>query len=323
MLPVIEWEEDAHELLEDNVPFLVNSTDWTPPISGFKELFNLPLDSKVTIHCSHKCSKSSTLRNFLEKNDICEDKDTSCSPLYLKDWHAKHDGLIGIYEKPKAMRDDWIEGFFASDAGRTVGDGSDYAFLYAGYQNTKTLLHHDVMSSYSWSVNISGSKRWVLFPPHVTHALDGISDIDLDSTEEFVQIAMPASITIFQPTGMVMFVPSGWHHQVWNLEDTLSLNQNWANGYNIGIMWSALHARYLDVVESISDCKEFIDTEEEWQNECQKMLLLLHGIDIPGFIRIVEWGLEHSHTYPKPLLTNIYNILSEAQETLLLTGSYP
>ncbi len=38
-------------------------------------------------------------------------------------------------------------------------------------QGTWTPLHADVLRSYSWSVNVAGSKRWLLLPPRHTHLL--------------------------------------------------------------------------------------------------------------------------------------------------------
>ena len=38
---------------------------------------------------------------------------------------------------------------------------------------------------------------------------------------------------IIQRRGEVIFVPSGWHHQVENVEDTISINHNWFNAANI------------------------------------------------------------------------------------------
>lgn len=36
--------------------------------------------------------------------------------------------------------------------------------IIVGAAGTWTALHHDVIRSYSWSVNICGRKRWIMFP---------------------------------------------------------------------------------------------------------------------------------------------------------------
>ena len=51
---------------------------------------------------------------------------------------------------------------------------------------------------------------------------------------------MERSYEVIQETGDVIFVPSGWHHQVHNLEDTISINHNWFNGANVGRIFGEL-----------------------------------------------------------------------------------
>ncbi|KAL5146254.1 JmjC domain-containing protein 4 [Glycine soja] len=36
-----------------------------------------------------------------------------------------------------------------------------------------------------------------------------------------------------EDAGEIIFVPSGWYHQFHNLEDTISINHNWFNAYNL------------------------------------------------------------------------------------------
>ena len=56
---------------------------------------------------------------------------------------------------------------------RTVDKGrlDDYRFVYLGPKGSWTPLHHDVLASYSWSTNLCGVKRWLLFPPEATPLL--------------------------------------------------------------------------------------------------------------------------------------------------------
>ncbi|GIY93508.1 2-oxoglutarate and iron-dependent oxygenase JMJD4 [Caerostris extrusa] len=106
----------------------------------------------------------------------------------------------------------------------------DYKFVYMGPKNTWTPLHADVYGSYSWSANIGGRKRWKL--------------------------------------EKLFFVPSGWYHQVWNIEDTISINHNWFNSCNIHYIWHCLHKSALDVEKELSDCK----SADDWENMCQDVL---------------------------------------------------
>ena len=53
----------------------------------------------------------------------------------------------------------------------------------------------------------------------------------------------------------MIFVPSGWHHTVENLQDTLSINTNWLNGHNIHWAASLLRSERKAAVEAIEDCR--------------------------------------------------------------------
>ena len=54
--------------------------------------------------------------------------------------------------------------------------------------------------------------------------VEAVDERKLDSATKF---------EIIQNSGETVFVPSGWHHQVYNLVDTISINHNWFNGCNI------------------------------------------------------------------------------------------
>ena len=50
-------------------------------------------------------------------------------------------------------------------------------------------------------------------------------------------LAYAARLEAVQERGEVMFVPSGWHHQVHNLCDTVSVNHNWFNWCCLRQVW--------------------------------------------------------------------------------------
>jgi hypothetical protein len=62
--------------------------------------------------------------------------------------------------------------------------------------------------------------------------------------------------TLIKGPGEVIFVPSGWYHQVINLTDTLSINHNWFNGCNLERIWSQLRQELVKVQAEIQDCFE-------------------------------------------------------------------
>lgn len=95
---------------------------------------------------------------------------------------------------------------------------------------TRTPFHADVFRSYSWSANICGRKKWLLYPPGQEEFLrdtHGNLPYDVTSAElrdrglypHFEEACQP--LEIIQEAGEIIFVPSGWHHQVYNLVRTV------------------------------------------------------------------------------------------------------
>ena len=175
-----------------------------------------------------------------------------------------------------------------STTASTAGSGgtpvacSDYRFLYLGPQGTKTGLHSDVLRSFSWSANVAGRKRWRLLPPQYSHLLrdrhgrgcapdfgrtrssgDGASGSteggeDAEEGEEFPGLAEARRhlLEVTQGPGSALFVPSGWHHTVENLEATLSINHNWINACTVHRTWALLAREREEAAAAIEDCRE-------------------------------------------------------------------
>lgn len=73
-----------------------------------------------------------------------------------------------------------------------------------------------------------GKKRWLLFPPGQENYLKNVNgDLVYDITSTELDNASTCNYTcnnktlksfeVIQEAGQIIFVPSGWHHQVWNL----------------------------------------------------------------------------------------------------------
>lgn len=153
----------------------------------------------------------------------------------------------------------------------------------------RTPFHSDVFSSFSWSTNIVGTKKWIFFPPLEEDKLrDGLMNLPFDLSEEkyqnLIQEKGVRSIEVIQKAGQTLFVPSGWHHQVWNLEDTISVNHNWFNGCNIHCIWDAIFAKFNDVLREIDDCKDM----DGFVEHCQLMLKSDFGLDFQIFLDILN-----------------------------------
>jgi hypothetical protein len=90
-------------------------------------------------------------------------------------------------------------------------------------------FHADIFRSFSWSVNICGRKTWLFFPPGQEEALrDCHGNLPYDVTSSMILDAhlhprlQPTTLPleVIQEAGEMVFVPSGWHHQVHNLVRT-------------------------------------------------------------------------------------------------------
>ncbi|KAL4216910.1 JmjC domain-containing protein 4 [Mactra antiquata] len=168
-----------------------------------------------------------------------------------------------------------------------------------GPKGTWTPFHADVFRSYSWSANICGKKKWIFYPPGCEESLKDrhgnlIYDImspDHDDLEKYPHAHKVKSqrLEVIQGQGQVIFVPSGWHHQVFNLEDTISINHNWLNGCNIDICWKHLYDNLINVKHEIEDCKNM----EGWTEQCQLILKATAGMDYLQFIDMLKVITSH------------------------------
>lgn len=102
----------------------------------------------------------------------------------------------------------------------------DFSYYHLHFLATRTPFHADVFRSYSWSANICGRKKWLLYPPGQEEFLrdtHGNLSYDVTSAELRDRGLFPNSeeacqpLEIIQEAGEIIFVPSGWHHQVYNL----------------------------------------------------------------------------------------------------------
>ncbi|XP_030045757.1 2-oxoglutarate and iron-dependent oxygenase JMJD4 [Microcaecilia unicolor] len=210
-----------------------------------------------------------------------------CSPkgcLYLKDWHM-HRAFPdkNIYSTLVYFTSDWLNEYWDAIA------GDDYRFVYMGPKGSWTPFHSDVFRSYSWSVNICGRKKWLLFPPGQEEYLrDRHGQLAYDVTLPDLQDSClyPHSakgcqpLEVIQEAGETIFIPSGWHHQVHNMEDTISINHNWVNGCSVTCMWHFLQCELKAVKQEIGEWRETMD---DWHQHCQVVMKSCTGIDYKEF----------------------------------------
>ncbi|KAM3177503.1 hypothetical protein ACTXT7_004430 [Hymenolepis weldensis] len=212
--------------------------------------------------------------------------------LYLKDWHYfRNLNFNDFYNLPVYFSSDWLNEF--SDFRTDCDD--DFRFVYIGPKGTWTPLHTDVYCSYSWSANIIGLKRWWILPPGEEKKLIGPNGGSLPPDISDRKFAKPGSENsdlpqcyIFdQRPGEMFFVPSGWYHQVLNLTDCVSINNNWLNACNVGFVWRHLQSQLHEVKRSCSDAQ----STPGWNEACQDCLKAWEGWNYAEFFLLLKYIL--------------------------------
>ncbi|CAK4080965.1 unnamed protein product [Aphanomyces euteiches] len=208
---------------------------------------------------------------------------------YMKDWHFTRDfPNDSIYITPRFFTDDWLNWWWDRKG------GDDYRFVYLGPKGSFTPLHHDVLQSYSWSINIAGQKEWILFPPSETWKLKNrfgrtpSGSIKTCDPAEFPHAASAQRLTIVQDIGTALFVPSGWFHQVTNLTETLSINHNWFNAYTLRLIWVFFQQELQAVEHEIAHCRDSFESVAEWREHCQLILRANIGMNYDEFHQLLQ-----------------------------------
>ncbi|XP_048212442.1 2-oxoglutarate and iron-dependent oxygenase JMJD4 isoform X2 [Perognathus longimembris pacificus] len=200
--------------------------------------------------------------------------------LYLKDWHLCRESTVedleDVFTLPVYFSSDWLNEFW------DALDVDDYRFVYAGPKGS------------CWSVNICGRKKWLLFPPGQEEPLRDLhGSLPYDVTAPSLldahlyprlQHSSPP-LEVMQEAGEMVFVPSGWHHQVYNLDDTISINHNWVNGCNLFNMWHFLQQELQAVQREISEWK---DSMPNWHHHCQVIMKSCSGINFEEFYHFLK-----------------------------------
>lgn len=114
-------------------------------------------------------------------------------------------------------------------------------------------------------------------------------DLNEEKYQNLIRDSNIRSFEVIQRPGQTVFVPSSWHHQVWNVDHTISVNHNWFNGCNIHCIWSAMCGKFEDVLREIDDCKDM----ENFDEHCQLMLKSDFGLDFQMLLDILSFIVEN------------------------------
>ncbi|KAB2001439.1 hypothetical protein ES319_D12G302400v1 [Gossypium barbadense] len=113
----------------------------------------------------------------------------------------------------------------------------------------------------------------------VYNIFDDISETDFPGFKKAIWLEC------IQEQNEIIFVPSGWYHQVHNLEDTISINHNWFNSYNLSWVWDLLLRDYKEAKEYIEDIKDICD---DFEGLCQRNLAANTGMNFNDFFIFIS-----------------------------------
>ena len=192
--------------------------------------------------------------DYFKYADLTQDE----QPFYLFDKEF-------VRKAPGLLADFWPPECFGEDLFAHLGEEArpDYRWLIAGPARSGSFFHKDPNATSAWNAVVSGSKKWVLFPPEVAppgvHASADGADVatSVSLAEWFLNFYAEARASEEPPlecvvrAGEVIFVPSGWWHLVLNVEDSVAVTQNFCSRANLRRVESALRRPHL-----VSGCPE-------------------------------------------------------------------
>jgi len=277
------------------------------------------------------CGKELKNALLLIKGDAAE---------YLRDWHYARDAISLpspgerrplLREIPSVLASDHLNLFCDALAAATEGPVDDFRFAYVGRPGSRSLLHHDVLASHSWSINLSGQKLWLLLSPDdcaLAQFYDAwgalkvsslLADEDVDALVQRSSSGPPLQpadiaglrlsaaalallppgarpLTYLQLPGDAVFVPSGWHHEVVNLGHepiVLSVNANWFSGPALLRVLAFLERELAAIRERVAEPGPSGAYDAEFEAHCQKLMRLNSGLSLVDFARLLLFKADH------------------------------
>ncbi|KAF9275930.1 hypothetical protein BGZ68_010368 [Mortierella alpina] len=179
-----------------------------------------------------------TIQNYFKYAQGTKDE----SPLYLfdKNFGERCQGILEDMEVPEYFREDFF--------GMMGDQRPDYRWIIIGPARSGSTFHKDPNATSAWNAVITGSKKWIMFPPHILPP-------GVFTNEDESEVTSPVSLmewfsNFYASTqipddpaerplegicreGEIMFVPRGWWHAVVNLDDCIAVTQNYVGSQNL------------------------------------------------------------------------------------------
>jgi histone arginine demethylase JMJD6 len=175
---------------------------------------------------------------------------THDDPLYLfdEDFSSAVPDMLEDYTVPAGLFADDVLPLYKSlnDGGPVESEQSNQnatvrpmsrKWLLIGPRGSGTDVHTDPDGTSAWNSVIHGCKRWAFVDPCVPES-------DVLGPESHYKQALPAQCwfadtlpllverypqhvqELIQPPGSMVYIPEGWWHAVWNVEDTVAITHN-------------------------------------------------------------------------------------------------
>jgi hypothetical protein len=156
-------------------------------------------------------------------------------PLYIFDKKVflSHPALLDDYTVPDYFTEDLFE-LMEED------ERPDYRWLLLGPNGSGSPFHTDPHNSSAWNAVIEGCKRVSFYPPDVIppgvdeelihteyYASDDTMDWYRNTYPKLKPEERPAEVLVQR--GEVLFIPSGWWHQIMNIGHTIAVTQNFCS----------------------------------------------------------------------------------------------
>lgn len=220
----------------------------------------------------------------------CEEQEDEI-PLYMFDKHF-------CEKAPKLEQEYSVPVYFQEDLFAVLGESErpDYRWLIYGPYKSGSTFHKDPNATSAWNAVIFGSKKWIMYPPHVVPP-------GVRQSEDGADVASPVSlmewmlsfydlrdcegvapVEFVQHAGEILFVPRGWWHMAINLEETCAITQNYVSRANVSHVLQFLKSPHARVLIS------GVETEEEKMTLHDRFVAALES-EYPSLMKSLSMGL--------------------------------
>ncbi|XP_074625809.1 uncharacterized protein LOC141884027 isoform X2 [Acropora palmata] len=194
---------------------------------------------------------------------------------------------------PELRRDYSVPDFFseADDFLTNLEDDLrlDWRWIIMAAKRSGSGWHCDPANTTGWLALVQGTKLWGMYPPSIFH-IPGVKnnnyrkrDYDMEDafywwiyTRPYLKSNLP--LECVQKPGDIVFIPSGWWHAVLNLQNTVSVTQNFCNKYSFQ--------------NCLVELREQADSDDGFIGKTFEQLRELYAEDYPQYFKEEDRAFE-------------------------------